>query len=61
MISGYQPYCGTKENSLKSGCGFFVGFKIYRNIDDLNRKIASEYNEFQPCWTEIVNDNNPNV
>ena len=61
MIPLYQPYCGTKGNSLKSGCGFFVkeGLKfIERN--NLNRKIANE-GKFQSCWTEIINDNNPNV
>ena len=62
MIPGYQPYYGTKENSLKSGCAFFVkeGLKfIERN--DLNRKIANEGNEFQSSWIKIINDNNPNV
>ena len=44
------------------GVVFFVkeGLKfIERN--DLNRKIANEGNEFQSCWIEIINDNNPNV
>ena len=62
MIPGYQPYYGTKENSLKSGFAFFVkeGLKfIERN--DLNRKIANEGNEFQSSWIKIINDNNPNV
>ena len=57
VIPGYQPYCSTKGSSLNSGCRFFVneGSKfIERN--DLN-----EGNEFQPCWTETVNDNKPNV
>ena len=27
----------------------------------LNRKIANEGNEFQSCWIEIINYNNPNV
>ena len=24
MVPGYQPYCGTKGNSHKGGCSFFV-------------------------------------
>ena len=57
MIPGYQPFCSTKGNSLKSGC-FFVkeGLKfIERN--DRNRKIANQDNEFQSYWIEIINSN----
>ena len=62
MILGYQSYCSTKENSLKRGCGFFVeeDLKLIER-NDLNRKIANKGNEFQSCWIEIINNNNPNV
>ena len=55
MIPGYQPYCGTKENSLKSECDFFVKEDlkfIERNV--LNRKIANERNEFQSLKLMII-------
>ena len=32
---------------------------IERN--DLNRTIGNEGNEYQSCWIEITNDNNPHV
>ena len=62
MIPGYQPYCDTKGNSLKSGCGFFIK-EVLKFIDrnDLNKKIVNEGNEFHSYWIEIINYNNPNV
>ena len=56
MIPGYQPYYGTKENSIKSWWGFFVKEDLkFTDGNDLNRKIANKVNEFQSCWIEIIN------
>ena len=61
-LDGYQPYYGIQGNSLKSGCGFYVKDEInYKPRKDLDIAYNDEYNEFQCCWIEIINQNNPNI
>ena len=61
-LDGYQPYYGIQGNSLKSGCGFYVKDGInYKPRKDLDIAYNDEYNEFQCCWIEIINQNNPNI
>ena len=55
MIPGYRPYCSTKGNCLKSGCGLFVkeGFKfIERN--DWNRKMANKGINFSLAGLKLL-------
>ena len=61
-LDGYQPYYGILGNSLKNGCGFYVKDEInYKPRKDLDIAYNDEYKEFQYCWIEIINQNNPNI
>ena len=58
-LDGYKPYYGKQGNSLKSGSGFYMKVEInYKPRKDLDIPCNYEYNEFQCCWIEIINQNN---
>ena len=61
-LDGSQTYYGRQGNSLKSGCGFYVKDEInYKPRKDLDMAYNDKYNEFQCCWIDIINQNNPNI
>ena len=61
-LDGYQPYCGIRGKTLKSGCGFYIRNDIkYKVRNDLNISYYDEDNEFQCYWIEILNDKKPNI
>ena len=61
-LDGYQPYCGIRGKTLKSGCIFYIRNHIkYKVRNDLNISYYDEDNEFQYYWTEILNDKKPNI
>ena len=62
ILEEYQTYYEVKENSLKSSCGFYVREDIkFKPPNNLKLTCFDEYNEFQCCWIEVVNEKNPNI
>ena len=55
MIPGHQPYCSTKGDSLKSGCGFIAmeGLKLIEK-NDLSRKILMKVIDFSPVGLKLL-------
>lgn len=56
-VSGYQPYFGSKQSTLKSGPGFLTRKELkYVQRKELDITFKGEDNEFQSCWIEIQNE-----
>ena len=61
-MDGYQPYCGIRGKTLKSGCGFYIRNDIKDKVRNyLNIFYYDENNELQCYWIEMINDKKPNI
>ena len=61
-MDGYQPYCGIRGKTHKSGCSFYIRNDIkYKVRSGLTISYYDEDNEFQCYGIEILNDKKPNI
>ena len=60
-IPRYHLYHGINGKTLKGRCGFHIRKNIqYKPRNDLDIYYHKN-NGFQSCWTEILNDQKPNI